>query len=95
MKFIVHLVVWDDGGHEETVTNVVFLEKACQHIEQVGLPLTETKVLLTAVQQRMVERQAAAFLATQLHCQACDTPFHTEGHETCRAALPADADQDA
>jgi hypothetical protein len=82
MKFTVHLVVCDNDGHEETVTNVVSLDKACQHIEQVGWTLTQTKVLLTALQQRIAERQAAAFLATCLHCQACDTPLRTKGHYT-------------
>ena len=71
MKITVHLVVCDDDGHEETVTEVVILEKACQRIEQVGLTLAEAKALLTRLQQRIVERQLASFLATRRHCQVC------------------------
>jgi hypothetical protein len=74
MKITVYLVIDDDDGHEETITDVVFLEKACQQIEQVGLTLAEAKSLLAALQQRIVERQAAAFVATRTHCQACGTP---------------------
>jgi len=33
MKIKVQLVVCDDEGHEETLTDVVVLEKACQQIE--------------------------------------------------------------
>ena len=43
MKVKVQLVVCDDEGHEETVTDVVVLEKACQRIEEVGLTLAEAK----------------------------------------------------
>jgi len=80
MKIIVHLVVCDDDGHEETVTEVVILEKACQHIEQVGLTLAEAKALLTGLQQRIVERQIASFLATHRHCQVCGQALRTKGH---------------
>jgi hypothetical protein len=34
-------MVYDDDGHEETVAEVVVLEKPRQQIEQVGLTLTE------------------------------------------------------
>jgi hypothetical protein len=59
MKITVQLVVCEDDGHEETVTEVVILEKAYQRIEQVGLTLAEAKTLLTGLQQRTVERQIA------------------------------------
>src|SRR5256885_10765653 len=64
MKIKVQLVVCDDEGHEETITDVVVLEKACQQIEQVGFAPPAAKSLLAALQQRIVERQAPAFLAT-------------------------------
>jgi hypothetical protein len=41
MKVKVQLMVYD-VGHEETVTEVVVLEKPCQQTEQVGLTLTES-----------------------------------------------------
>ena len=69
MKITVQLVVCDDDDHKETLTDVVVLEKACQRIEQVGLTLAEAKVLLSALQQQIVERQAATFLAMCRHCQ--------------------------
>jgi len=80
MKIIVQLVVGEDDGHEETITDVVILEKTCQQIEQVGLTLAETKTLLQRLQQYLVEQQAAAFVATRTHCQACGTLLSTKGH---------------
>jgi hypothetical protein len=74
MKITVQLVVCDDDDHKETLTDVVVLEKACQRIEEVGLTLAEAKALLSALQQQIVERQAATFLAMCRHCQACGTP---------------------
>jgi hypothetical protein len=41
VKVTVQLIVYDDDGHDETVTEVVVLEKPCQQMEQVGLTLTE------------------------------------------------------
>jgi len=52
----VQLVVCEDDGREETITDVVILEKTCQQIEQVGLTLAEAKPLLAALQQHLVER---------------------------------------
>ena len=46
MKITVQLVVCEDDGHEETVTDVVILEKTCQRLEQVGSSLAEAKTLL-------------------------------------------------
>ncbi|RPJ62548.1 MAG: ISKra4 family transposase [Acidobacteria bacterium] len=82
MKIKVQLVVCDDEGHEETLTDVVILEKACQQIEQVGLTLAEAKSLLAVLQQRIVEQQAAAFLATGMHCQTCGTALGTKGQHS-------------
>jgi hypothetical protein len=67
MKITVQLVVCDDDDHQETLTDVIVLEKACQRIEQVGLTLAEAKALLSALQHQIVERQAATFLDTCRH----------------------------
>jgi hypothetical protein len=82
MKIKVQLVVCDDDGHEETATDVVVLKKACQQLEQVGLSLAEAKSLLAALQKQIVERQAAAFLATGTHCQTWGIPLRTKGSHT-------------
>jgi hypothetical protein len=82
MKITVQLVVCDDDGHEEPATEVVILEKAYQRIEQVGLTLAEAKALWTGLQQRIVERQIASFLATRRHGQVCGQAPRTKGHHS-------------
>jgi hypothetical protein len=61
---------------------VVILEKAYQRIEQVGLTIAEAKALLTGLQQRIVERLIASFLATRRHCQVCGQALRTKGHHS-------------
>jgi len=71
MKVKVQLVVWDDNGQEETLTDVVVLEKGRQRIEQVGLTLGEAKAVLQALQQRIVAQQATTFVQRHVCCQTC------------------------
>jgi hypothetical protein len=82
MKIRVQLVVCDDDGHEETFTDVVVLEKACQRIEHLGLTLAEAKHTLTALQQRLVEQQTAAFVAAHAQCEHCGKSLGIKGYHT-------------
>jgi hypothetical protein len=82
MKITVQLVVCGDDGHEETFTDVVVLEKACQRIEHLGLTLAEAKQTLTALQQRLVEQQTGAFVAAQAQCDRCGTALGIKGYHT-------------
>jgi hypothetical protein len=79
MKIRVQLVVCDDDGHEETFTDVAVLEKACQRIEHLGLTLPEAKQTLAALQQRLVEQQASAFVAARSQCDHCGKSFGIKG----------------
>ena len=82
MKLKVQLVVCDDDGHEETYTDVVVLEKACQRLEHLGLTLMEAKQLLTVLQQRLVAQQTAAFVAAHSHCAHCGKSLEIKGYHT-------------
>ena len=82
MKIAHHLVVCDDDGHEETFTDAVVLEKACQRIEHLGLTLAEAKQTLTMLQQRLVEQQSAAFVAPHSQCEHCGKSLGIKGYHT-------------
>jgi hypothetical protein len=82
MKMTVQFVVCDDDGHEATFTNVVVLEKACARIKHLGLTLTEAKQILTALQQRLVEQQTAAFVAAHARCEHCGKSLGIKGYHT-------------
>jgi hypothetical protein len=68
MQIKVQLVVSDDNSREETHTDVVVLEIACQRIEHLGLMLAESKQLLTMLQQQVLEQQATAFVQRRTYC---------------------------
>jgi hypothetical protein len=69
MRVKLQLVMCTDGSPEETVTDVVTLKKDWQRIEQLGLTLAEAKQLLTMVQQRLLEQQVDALVASRSHCE--------------------------
>jgi hypothetical protein len=46
MRVKLQLVICHDDGHEETVTDVITLNKNNQRIEHLGLSLAESKQLL-------------------------------------------------
>ena len=89
MKITVQLVVCDDDGHEATFTDVVVLEKACQRVEHLGLTLAEAKQTLTALQQRLVEQQTGAFVATQTQCDHCGKALGIKGYHTRTFRTPS------
>jgi len=53
MRVKFQLVLCSDEGQEETVTDVITLNKNSQRIEHLGLTLTEAKQPLSTLQQLM------------------------------------------
>jgi hypothetical protein len=56
MRVKLQLVLCSDEGQEETVTEVITLNKNSQRIEHLGLTMTEAKQLLSALQQYLRDR---------------------------------------
>jgi hypothetical protein len=50
------LVLCNDDGREETVTDIVPLQKDCQRIEHLGLTLAESKQLLKRIQHKLLRQ---------------------------------------
>src|SRR5689334_21422778 len=82
MRIKLQLVLCSDDGHEETVTDLVTLQKDSTRLEHLGLSLKEAKQLLTAIQQRMLQRQVEAFLASHTTCADCGAPLKGKGYQT-------------
>jgi hypothetical protein len=74
MRVKFQLVMCSDDGQEETVTDIVTLQKNSQRIEHLGLTLREAKQLLNTLQKRLLQHQVDTFL------DACSTCILTEGH---------------
>src|SRR5678815_6026377 len=62
MRVKLQLVMCSDEGQEETVTDVITLNKNSQRIEHLGLTLAETKQLLSTLQRHLLQHQVDTFL---------------------------------
>src|SRR6266446_3006939 len=62
MRVKLQLVMCSDEGQEETVTDVITLNKNSQRIEHLGLSLAEAKLLLSTLQRHLLQQQVDTFL---------------------------------
>src|SRR6266699_6757378 len=62
MRVKLQLVMCSDEGQEETVTDVITLNKNSQRIEPLGLSLAEAKQLLSTLQRHLLQHQVDTFL---------------------------------
>jgi hypothetical protein len=76
MRVKLQLVICHDDGHEETVTDVITLNKNNKRIEHLGLSLAESKQLLSTLQRHLLQQQVTTFLDTHSTCPDCGTPLH-------------------
>src|SRR5262245_12737559 len=76
MRVKLQLVICHDDDHEETVTDVITLNKNNQRIEHLGLTLAESKHLLSTLQRHILQKQVTTFLDTSSDCPDCGTPLH-------------------
>jgi hypothetical protein len=75
MRVKLPLVMCNDKGDEETVTDVITLNKNNQRIEHLGLTLAEAKHLLSTLQRHLLQQQVNTFLDTCSDCPDCGTPL--------------------
>jgi hypothetical protein len=75
MRVKLQLVMCNDQGEEETVTDVIILNKNHQRIEHLGLTLAESKQLLSTLQRHLLQQQITTFLDTRSTCPDCGTPL--------------------
>src|SRR2546428_3911941 len=76
MRVKLQLVMCNDTGDEETVTDVIILNKNHQRIEHLGLTLAESKHLLSTLPRHLLHQQVTTFLDTCSDCPDCGTPLH-------------------
>ena len=82
MRVKLQLVMCSDDGREETVTDLVTLQKDSTRIEHLGLSLKEAKQLLHTIQHRVLQRQVDTFLDACATCQDCGTPLKVKGYQS-------------
>jgi hypothetical protein len=82
MRIKLQLVMCSDDGQEETITDVVTLQKDSQRIEHLGLTLREAKQLLNMLQKRLLHHQVDAFLDGSSTCPDCGTGVAVQSVQT-------------
>ena len=68
MRIKLQLIMCNDQNEEETVTDVITLNKNNQRIEHLGLSLAESKQLLSTLQRHLLQQQVTTFLDTCSDC---------------------------
>jgi hypothetical protein len=80
MRVKLQLVMCSDEGQEETVTDVITLNKNHQRIEHLGLTLAEAKQLLSALQRHLLQHQIDTFLDPCSTCADCGALLKVQAH---------------
>src|SRR6266705_2670283 len=80
MRVKLQLVRCSDTGQEETVTDVITLDKDNRRIEHLGLTLAEAKQLLSTLQQHLLQQQVDTFLNSCSTCADCGALLKVKAH---------------
>ena len=75
---VVLQIIAEDGTAGDTA-EVASFEKETERPEDLGLSIAEGKALLTAVQQRIVNAQAASWAERHRCCRACGARRYSKG----------------
>jgi hypothetical protein len=79
MKIKIQITIMSDEGETEIVEEVARIEREKFSAEELGLNLAEAKAILSGLQRRMVEQQAAHFIAGQSRCPECSKALRHNG----------------
>jgi protein-arginine kinase activator protein McsA len=71
MRLKVQVIVESESGETEVVQEVAKLERHSLRPEDLGLTLSEAKVLLQEVQKAMVTHQSTEYVTQQIACPEC------------------------
>src|SRR5262245_30427026 len=80
MRVKLQLVMCSDEGQEETVTDVITLNKNSHRIEHLGLTMAEAKQLLSALQRHLLQHQVDTFLDRCSTCPDCGALRKVKAH---------------
>ena len=80
MRVKIQLVMCSDEGDEETVTDVITLDKDHRRIEHLGLTLAEAKQVLSTLQRHVLQHQIDTFLDTCSACADCGAQLKMKAH---------------
>ena len=79
MRVKILLQITTDDGAPGDVEEVASLDKSVERAEDIGLSLAESKALLVAAQQRIVEAQTKNWTERRRCCEACGRSRRSKG----------------
>jgi hypothetical protein len=82
MKFKIQLTVVSEDDREESVKEIMILNKDSQQIEHIGLTLAESKEVLKQLQTYIIKEQVESFLEANKYCPHCRTKHKIKGYHT-------------
>jgi hypothetical protein len=89
MKIKIQITIESDEGKPEALQEVAQLNRGSLRPESLGLTLAEARSILAGIEQTVVERQAAEFVAQQRLCSACGQErWQAEVGESATLSLP-------
>ena len=80
LKFKLQLVTLDEQDQVIDSVDLTRLNKGFEHLEELGMTLSEPKQILGELQEVLVEEQVTAYLRTRQHCENCGKPHRLKGH---------------
>ena len=80
MRVKLQLVLCNDDGHEETMTDVISWNKDYHRIEHLGLTLAESKQLLKLIQKKLLQEQIDRYLKTHWQCPDCGATLKAKNY---------------
>jgi hypothetical protein len=80
MRVKILFQITTDDGAPDGVEEIASLDKSIEHAEDLGLSLAESKVLLAAAQQRIVEAQTKSWAEGRRCCEVCNRRRRTKGN---------------
>ena len=87
MRIKVQITLEPAEGESETL-EVVRLERGSLRPDTLGLSLAEARAILAGLEQALVERQAAEFIAQAQYCPRCDRLRAYKGHHVIVLRTP-------
>ena len=79
MTFKIQVVI-ADGEQQETIEEIITLDKEAEHVGHIGLRLGESKEILKGLQEAVVQAQTSTYLQRSRLCPHCNSRRGTKGH---------------
>ena len=79
MQFKIQLTIINPEDGVETIEEIALLDKENTQIEDLGLSLSESKSILSSLQQKIVVNQTESFIEAHKSCPDCGKNFRKKG----------------